>query len=115
MLFRISLAWNKKAHDQGYKTIAATMTSRCQTGIDGRSGDALKKQFNALLVANSDQFDWIANPSAFAEIGADGACNDTNYFGDAYAGVGTHFNNAGQQFYVAAERSAFEEFMLVHR
>jgi hypothetical protein len=102
------LAWNKKAHDQGYKTIAATMTSRCQTGIEGRSGDAVKKQFNALLLANSDQFDWIANPSAFAEIGADGACDDTNYFGDAYSGFGTHFNNAGQQFYVAAERSAFE-------
>jgi hypothetical protein len=102
------LAWNKKAHDQGYKTIAATMTSRCQTGIEGQSGDALKKQFNALLLASSDQFDWIANPSAFAEIGADGACNDTNYFGDAYSGFGTHFNNAGQQFYVAAERSAFE-------
>jgi hypothetical protein len=102
------LAWNKKAHSQGFKTIAATMTSRCQTGIEGQSGDALKKQFNALLLANSDQFDWIANPSAFSEIGADGACNDTNYFGDAASGYGTHFNNAGQQFYVAAERAAFE-------
>jgi hypothetical protein len=102
------LAWNRKAHAQGYKTIAATMTSRCQTGIGGQSGDALKQQFYALLLANSDQFDWIANPSAFAEIGADGACNDTNYFGDAAYGYGTHFNDAGQQFYVAAERSAFE-------
>ncbi len=102
------LAWNKKAHDQGFKTIAATMTSRCQTGVGGQSGDALKKQFNALLLANSDQFDWIANPSAFAEIGAEGACNSTTYFGDAATGNGTHFNNAGQQFYVDAERAAFE-------
>lgn len=101
------LAWNKEAHAQGFKTIAATMTSRCQTGAGGQSGDALKKQFNALLLANSDQFDWIANPAAFAEIGADGACNNTSYFADAASGNGTHFNDVGQQFYVATERSAF--------
>jgi hypothetical protein len=107
--FQDLLNWNTFAHSQGWKTIAETMISRCgTTGYMGESGDALKQQYNALLLANADLFDWVANQAAAPQIGADNACSNSTYFADADTGLGTHFNDAGQVFYVAAERAGFE-------
>ncbi len=96
--------WNNKAHALGYKTIASTMISRCSTGSHGYTGDQLKQQVNALILANADQFDWVANQAAAPQLGADNACANPTYFADA----NTHPNNVGQLYYVAAERAAFE-------
>ena len=101
--------WNTKAHALGYRTIVSTMISRCgTTGYQGSSGDVLKQAFNALLLANADLFDWVANQAAAPQIGADGACANAAYFSDAASGSGTHPNDAGQAFYVAAMRAGFE-------
>jgi hypothetical protein len=100
--------WNTKVHALGYKSIASTMMSRCQVGSHGYTGDQLKQQFNALLLANADLFDWVANQAAAPQLGADDACANPVYFADASLGVGTHLTDFGQQYYVAAERAAFE-------
>ena len=46
----------------------------------------LAQQFNALLLANGDQFDWVANEAAYPYLGATGAYANTTYF-NADAGV----------------------------
>lgn len=100
--------WNTKAHALGYKTIVSTMISRCgTTGYQGLPADALKQTFNALILANADLFDWVANQAAAPQIGADGACTNATYFWDA-ATTGIHPNDAGQAYYVAAMRAGFE-------
>lgn len=107
--FQDVLLWNSEAHAQGWKTIVSTMISRCgNNGYQGESGDQLKREFNALLLANSEQFDWVANQAAAPPIGADGACLNPTYFSDAAGGFGTHISDAGQKFYVATERAGFE-------
>jgi len=100
--------WNTKVHALGYKSIVSTMISRCQSGSHGYTGDQLKQQFNTLLLANADLFDWVANQAAAPQIGADNACANSTYFADAASGLGTHLTDAGQAYYVAAERTAFE-------
>jgi hypothetical protein len=97
------ISWSRKARAQGYKTIASTMLSRTGTGYNGLTGDVLAQQYNALLLANSDEFDWIANPAAAPQLGATGANANATYFAD-----GVHPVDAGQVFYVAAEKAAFE-------
>jgi hypothetical protein len=85
------------------------MLSRCgSTGYQGSSGDVLKQAFNALLLANADQFDWVANQAAAPQVGADGACTNAAYFTDAASGIAAHPSDAGQAFYVAAMRAGFE-------
>ena len=102
--FQDVLDWSNKVHALGYKTIVSTMISRCSTaGYQGSSGDALKQDFNALLLANADQFDWVANQAAAPQIGADAACLNRTYFVDT-----AHPSDAGQAFYVAAMRTGFE-------
>ncbi len=101
--YQDTVDWNNKIHALGYKSIVSTMFSACGTGGHGDTGDQLKQQFNALLLANADQFDWVANQAAAPQLGADNACANTTYFVD-----GIHPTNAGQLYYVAAERAAFE-------
>ena len=102
--FQDVLDWNTQAHAQGWKTIATTMISRClNNGYQAESGDALKQQFNALLLANAAQFDWVANYAAAPEVGADDACSNRTFFADA-----AHPTDAGQAFLVAAARAGFE-------
>jgi hypothetical protein len=97
------LDWNKQAHAEGYKTIVSTMMSDCGTGYNGETGDQLAQQFNALLLANSDSFDWVDNLAAWPLLGATGACSGSA-FGD-----GVHPNGTvGQPLYVANERAGFE-------
>lgn len=95
--------WNNKVHALGYKTIVSTMLSQCGVGSHGYTGDQLKQQVNALILANADQFDWVSNQAAAPQLGADGACANTTYFAD-----GTHITDTGQGYYIAAERAAFE-------
>lgn len=97
------LSWNRKAHALGYKTIVSTMLSRTGTGYNALSGDVLAQQFNAILLANADEFDWLDNVAAWPQLGATGAYASTTYFAD-----GIHPNTTGQALYVAAERAAFE-------
>ena len=107
--FQDVLDWNNKVHALGYKSIVSTMLSRCgTTGYQGSSGDVLKQAFNALLLANADQFDWVANQAAAPQVGADGACTNAAYFTDAASGIAAHPSDAGQAFYVAAMRAGFE-------
>ena len=100
--------WNTQVHALGFKSIVTTMISRCQIGSHGYTGDQLKQQFNALLLANADQFDWVANQAAAPQLGADNACENPAYFFITDQLPGVHPNDGGQQFYVAAERAAFE-------
>jgi len=100
------LLWNRQAHLQGAKTIASTMLSRGCTGTGGATGDVLAQEFNALLLANGDQFDWVDNPAAFPQLGATGAYSNTTYF-NTDAGCPTHPTNAGQVFYVQSLQSAY--------
>jgi hypothetical protein len=67
----------------------------------------LAQQFNALLLANGDQFDWVANEAAYPYLGATGAYANTTYF-NADGGCPTHPTNAGQVGIVAAMRAGFE-------
>lgn len=97
------LAWNALAHAQGWKTIVSTVISRCDRfGPQQLSAEMHQREFNALLLARSE-FDWIAHQAAAPELGASQACADATYFVD-----GIHPNEAGQVFYVAAERAGFE-------
>ena len=102
LAFQDIVNWNTKAHALGYKTIVSTMMSTCNTGYNGESGDSLAQQFNALLLANAAQFDWVDNIAAWPQLGATGACSGP-YFVD-----GIHPNTTGQAFYVANERAGFE-------
>jgi hypothetical protein len=102
------LAWNRKAHAQGWKTVVSTMISRCGTGTNqSQTNDVLAQQFNALLLANGDQFDWVANEAAYPYLGATGAYANTTYF-NSDAGCGVHPNNTGQAGIVAVMRAGFE-------
>jgi hypothetical protein len=97
------LNWNAQAHALGYKTIVTTMMSECASpGYNGQSGDSLAQQFNALLLADAAQFDWVDNLAAWPSLGAIGACS-----GPAFAD-GLHLSILGQSLYVANERVAFE-------
>jgi trimeric autotransporter adhesin len=102
------LSWNRKAHAQGWKTVVSTMISRACTGTGQSStNDVLAQQFNALLLANGDQFDWVANEAAYAYLGATGAYSNTTYF-NTDSGCPTHPTNAGQVGIVAVMRAGFE-------
>jgi hypothetical protein len=106
--FQDVLSWNRKAHAQGWKTVVSTMISRGCTGPNQTStNDVLAQQFNALLLANGDQFDWVANEAAYPYLGATGAYANTTYF-NADAGCPTHPTNAGQVGIVAVMRAGFE-------
>lgn len=102
--FQDVLAWNRKAHAQGWKTVVSTMLSRTGTGTGGLTGDVLAQQFNALLLANGDAFDWVANMAAAPQLGATGAYASTTYFN----ADGVHPKDAGQTYYVAGMRAGFE-------
>jgi hypothetical protein len=103
--FQDVLAWNRKAHAQGWKTVVSTMVSRTGTGPNqSQTNDVLAQQFNALLLANGDQFDWVANEAAYPYLGATGAYANTTYFN----ADGVHPNNAGQVGIVAVMRAGFE-------
>ncbi len=97
------LAWNAKLHGLGYKTIVSTMMSACVAGYNGLAGDALAQQFNALLLAQGESFDWVDNLAAWPQLGATGACNGATYFAD-----GLHPTSMGQALYVQNERQGFE-------
>jgi hypothetical protein len=81
------LAWNRKAKAQGYKTVVSTMISRAGNyvtngGVTSYTGDQLAQAFNALLLANGDEFDWVANLAADPILGATGASANATYFAD---------------------------------
>jgi hypothetical protein len=102
-----AISWSRKARAQGWKTVYSTMISRGCTGTGQSStNDVLAQQFNALLMANGDEFDWIANPAAYPYLGATGAYANTTYF-NADAGCGTHPTNAGQVGIIAAMQNGF--------
>jgi hypothetical protein len=101
------LAWNRKAHAQGWKTVVSTMISRGCTGPNQTStNDVLAQQFNALLLANGDQFDWVANEAAYPYLGATGAYANTTYF-NTDSGCPTHPTNAGQVGIVQVMQAGF--------
>ena len=93
--------WNDKAHALGYKTIVSTMMSTCLSGYNSEAGDQLAQQFNALLLANAEQFDWVDNLAAWPALGASNACSGPD-FAD-----GLHPNTTGQALYVFNESAAF--------
>jgi hypothetical protein len=101
------ISWSRKARAQGWKTVASTMLDRGCTGTGQSStNEVLAQQFNALLIANGDEFDWVANPAAYPYLGASGAYTNTTYF-NPDAGCPTHPTNAGQVGYVAALQNGF--------
>jgi hypothetical protein len=102
------LAWNRKAKAQGYQTVVSTMISRSGNYVTGGgstsyTGDQLAQAFNALLLANGDEFDWVANLAADPILGATGASANTTYFAD-----GTHPNDTGQALWLAIMRAGVE-------
>jgi hypothetical protein len=102
-----ALAWTRKAHAQGWKTVISTAMSRgCNTYL-GTTGDSAMQAFNALLIANGDEFDWVNNVAANPQIGATGASQNLTYF-NSDSSCGTHPTNAGQAYLVAGMKAGFE-------
>ncbi len=79
------------------------MLSRTGTGYSSQTGDQLAQAYNALLLANANECDWLANPAAAPQLGATSAYASGANFTD-----GVHPTDTGQAFYVAAEKCAFE-------
>jgi hypothetical protein len=104
MALQDMLCWSHRDQAIGFKTIGTTMTSRSGTGPGQTlTNEVLKQQVNALLLPNGDEFDWLANPAAAPQIGADGAYANATYFAD----TSTHFTDAGQVYFYQAMQCAY--------